>query len=285
MLIHQTGSFINPKFIVNFPTKRHWKGKSQYDDIENGLKTLAENIQSMGIKSIAIHPLGCGVEWQNVKTMIEQTLSNLPEVTVVLYEPKGAPAAKDMLNRTEKPKLTVAIALFIKLIHQYSQYAYRLTLLEIQKLAYFLQEAGQPLKLNYIKHLYGPYAHNLNKVLELLEGHYITSYGDTQKPDVEIQLLPGAVEDADAFLAEHKVEKNRLEKVESIVDGFETTYGMELLSSIHWVLKYDQVENTEAAVINALKMWNKRKSNLFLDKHIKVAYERLLSETSFSTNY
>jgi len=75
--------------------------------------------------------------------------------------------------RTKRPRLTPARALFIMLMRQYSELAYRLTLLEIQKLAYFLQEAGEPLRLKYQAHIYGPYAHDLNKVLEILEGHFI----------------------------------------------------------------------------------------------------------------
>ena len=56
------------------------------------------------------------------------------------------------------------------------------------------------LKLRYVKHLYGPYAHNLNKVLEILEGHYIRGYGDTQKPDIEIKLLQDADKEADSLI-------------------------------------------------------------------------------------
>ena len=93
---------------------------------------------------------------------------------------------------------------------QYASQAYRLTLLEIQKLAYFLQEAGQPLRLKYQAGHYGPYAPNLNKVLEALERHFISGYGDTQKPDVEIELLDGAAEEAEAFLSEHKAQHERL---------------------------------------------------------------------------
>jgi len=103
----------------------------------------------------------------------------MPEVKVKLYEPIGAPKAEQMPVGTGKPRMTVARALFINLKQQYARQAYRLTLLEIQKLAYFLQESGLDLRLRYVKHLYGPYAHNLNKVVEVLEGHYIRGYGDT----------------------------------------------------------------------------------------------------------
>ena len=117
----------------------------------------------------------------------------------------------------------------------YASQSYRLTLLEIQKLAYFLQEAGQPLRLRYEAGHYGPYAPNLNKVLEALERHYTSGYGDSQKPDVEIELLPGAAEEAHAFLAGHGDEHRRLERVSRLIEGFETPYGLELLSSMHWV--------------------------------------------------
>ncbi|MBF0290381.1 MAG: macro domain-containing protein [SAR324 cluster bacterium] len=281
MLTFHTSSLMNPRYIINFPTKRHWKGKSRYEDIESGLAALVEEVKQFNIQSIAIPPLGCGLgglEWPKVRKMIEEAFAPLAEVHVLLYEPTGAPAVADMPVRTSKPKMTVARALLIKLIQQYSKYAYRLTLLEVQKLAYFLQEAGQPLKLRFVKHIYGPYAHNLNKVLEVLEGHFISGYGDTQKPDVEIQLLPEALKAADEFLEKHAEEKERLDKVESLVDGFETPYGMELLSSIHWVVNHDHVDSDPKEVIQNVKSWNERKARLFQDTHIELALGRLSAE-------
>ena len=195
MFVFETGQIFNPRYVINFPTKRHWRGRSRYEDIIAGTKALVEELRNRNIHSIAIPPLGCGLgglNWHRVRAIIEEAFSTLPDVHVILYEPKGAPQAKDMPVGTGKPRMTIARALFVKLMQQYARHAYRLTLLEIQKLAYFLQESGLDLRLRYVKHLYGPYAHNLNKVLEVLEGHYIRGYGDTQKPDVEIELLPGA---------------------------------------------------------------------------------------------
>lgn len=177
-----------------------------------------------------------------------------------------------------KPKMTAARALLIKLMKQYERFAYRLTLLEIQKLAYFLQESGMELKLRYVKHFYGPYAHNLNKVLEILEGHHIRGYGDTQKPDVEIHLLPGADKEADQFLRKDPTAVGRLEQVADLVDGFETPYGMELLVSVHWAAVHDgDVSDAESAV-SAMARWNDRKRRLFKPEHIRLAWERLQSE-------
>jgi O-acetyl-ADP-ribose deacetylase (regulator of RNase III) len=175
MFIFDRGSMLDVKYIINFPTKRHWKGKSLYEDIETGLAALVHDVRRLKIRSIAIPPLGCGLgglDWSRVRPMIERAFAALPEVEVQLFEPAGAPAPENMPVRTKRPHLTMARALLIRLMQQYSTMEYRLTLLEIQKLAYFLQEAGQPLRLNYQAELYGPYAPNLNKVLEVLESHY-----------------------------------------------------------------------------------------------------------------
>jgi len=279
MFIYETGSMINPKYIINFPTKRHWKGKSLLEDVKAGLKTLNDEVRKRNIKSIAVPPLGCGLgglQWDVVKPLIEKTFTDLPNVKVLLFEPQGAPDAKTMPIGTKYPKMTIARALFIKLMHQYNQFAYRLTLLEIQKLAYFLQEAGEPLKLKYDAGLYGPYAPNLNKVLEALEGHYTQGYGDTQKPDVEIELLPHAVDKADEFLAEYKDKYPLLDKVANLIEGFETPYGMELLSSVHWVAQRDAdpARNPDEAV-RKIHNWNERKRKMFRDDHVRVAWARL----------
>lgn len=279
MFVFATGSLMNPRFIINFPTKRVWREKSRIEYIESGLKSLVDEIRKLRITSVAVPPLGCGLgglKWKNVKPLIERAFSELPEVRVLLFEPSGTPEAKAMPIRTKRPKLTPARALLIRLMRQYSDLAYRLTLLEIQKLAYFLQESGERLRLNYVAHLYGPYAHNLNKVLELLEGHFIQGYGDSQKPDVEVELLPGATEAASDFLANRSESLSRLKRVASLIEGFETPYGMELLSSVHWVSVHETPEpsNCEEAT-KALHRWNERKRKMFPPDHVRVAWARL----------
>lgn len=279
MFVFETGSLIDPKFIINFPTKRHWREKSLLADIESGLKALIREVGDRKIRSIAVPPLGCGLgglKWSVVRPLIEKAFSELPNVRVLLFEPVGTPDAKTMPIRTKKPGFTIARALFIKLIEQYTELAYRLTLLEIQKLAYLLQESGEDLRLRYEAGLYGPYAHNLNKVLETLEGHFIQGYGDVQSPDVEIKLLPGSGKRADAFLAKHKDSLLRLARVAELIEGFETPYGMELLSSVHWVAFHSEpaAKTTEEA-IEAIHGWNDRKRRMFRADHIKIAWDRL----------
>lgn len=278
MFIFPTGSLVNPRYIINFPTKRHWRGKSRLEDIDSGLQALIAEIRQLGIQEVAVPPLGCGfggLDWPKVRPMIERAFEALPNVSVHLYEPAGAPAATDMPVGTKRPKLTLARALFIRLMARYTELRYRLTLLEIQKLAYLLQEAGQPLRLGYVAHLYGPYAHNLNKVLETLEGHFIRGYAGDAKPGVEIELLPGAVEEASAFLAGHDDALERLDRVAAAIDGFETPYGMELLASVHWVGVHQKTKARAEEAVEAVLRWNERKRALFEAKHIRLAWERL----------
>lgn len=282
MFVYPTGRMVNPRYIINFPTKRHWRGSSRYEDIEAGLAALVEDVRQLGISTIAVPPLGCGLgglDWAKVRPMIEAAFAELPGVRVLLFEPAGAPDADQMPIGTRRPSLTVPRALLIKLMDQYAAMAYRLTLLEIQKLAYFLQEAGQPLRLQYAAGHYGPYAPNLNKVLEALEGHYTRGYGDSAKPDVEVHLLDGASPEADAFLAGHQAEHERLERVSRLICGFETPYGMELLASVHWLGCHDQTLAADvAAAIQGMAAWNDRKRRMFQPEHIRVAWERLESE-------
>jgi len=84
--------------ILNFPTKRHWHQDSKIEDIEAGLKYLSENFRSMGINSIALPPLGCGLgnlKWADVRKLIEKYLTAIPDLEVYVYEPLAS--AKSVL--------------------------------------------------------------------------------------------------------------------------------------------------------------------------------------------
>lgn len=279
MFIFETGTLTNPKYIINFPTKRHWREKSKVQYIEAGLDALVKDVKSLGIQSIAVPPLGTGyggLDWPIIRPMIEEKFADTSDVCALLYKPSGSPAAQTMPIGTDRPKMTPARALLIKMIERYNSLAYRNTLLEVHKLAYFLQEAGEKLRLRYEAAYYGPYAANLNKVLELLEGHFIEGYGDNQKPDVDIALLPGAIEAANKFLAGMQQSIERLEKISKLIEGFETPYGMELLSSVHWVAQHKTPRATDPeSAVDAVLAWNKRKRLMFKPAHIIVAWEHL----------
>ena len=277
MNVYETGAMINPRYIINFPTKRHWRNPSRMEDVESGLVALIDVIKQYGIRSIAIPPLGCGLgglDWNEVKPRIEQAFSELPDVNVYLYEPKGAPAAKDQPVNTEKPGMIRARALLIMLMEQYKQLDYALTLLEVHKLAYFLQAEGEPLKLKYKQYHYGPYATNIRFLLEKLEGHYISGYGDNENPEQVVELMPGAIEEAQAYIGTDEEARQRLDRVAKVIEGFETPFGMELLASVHWLADSKHIESEED-MARELENWSERKARMFNPYQVKTAMAQL----------
>lgn len=281
MFIHENGALVGPRWIVNFPTKRHWKGKSRLQDIELGLRALVDDIRRLGIRSIAMPPLGCGnggLDWNDVRPLIERAFAPLEDVRIVLFAPGATPRPEAMPIRTERPKLTRARALMIKLFEVYGRPGYTTSLLEAQKLAYFLQAAGEPLKLRFEPALYGPYAENLNQLLGRLEGHYITGLGDrTQGRLAPLQLIENASSSASAFLLDERTARERLQRVVELIEGYETPYGMELLSTVHWVAtNFDGAIRDQDRTVEAVHNWNDRKRAVMRPEHINLARVRLL---------
>lgn len=282
MFITETHLPTSPKYIINFPTKRHWKGKSRLEDIESGLIALADEISRLDIKSIAIPPLGCGnggLDWLDVKPRIEAALASIPAVNIFLFTPKGAPDAKVVMPvTTDKPDLTRARAILIQLLDRYGVPGYELTLLEVQKLAYFLQVSGEEMKLEYEKNKYGPYAETLHYVLQRLEGHYLRGYGDRSQQSL-IVVLPEAIIESNEIIKAVPEARERLNRVSSLIEGFETPYGMELLATVHWVAQHTDKKNFDLEeTVREVHAWDKRKRDTFKPTHISIALNRLSSE-------
>jgi O-acetyl-ADP-ribose deacetylase (regulator of RNase III) len=197
-------------------------------------------------------------------------------VNVLLYEPAGAPAAEAMVKEKAVPKMTVGRAALLGLMRRYLAAVMDpfVSLLEIHKLLYFMQESGEPLRLKYKKALYGPYAENLRHVLSHIEGHFITGYGDAEdRPDIQIKLLPEAAEKAEKFLKNHVNTREHFNRVVNLIEGFETPFGMELLTSVHWVATREDAIIVDDAIAKTYA-WNDRK-RMFQAEHIHIAWEVL----------
>jgi len=282
MLVFETGLLTGPRYIINFPTKRHWKGKSKTEDIDAGLPALVQEIEARGIRSVAVPPLGCGLgglDWNKVRPKIVRAFAELPEVRVVLFEPSGAPKAEEMVKENRAPAMTPGRAVLVELMSRYLAAVMDpfITLLEIHKLMYFMQEAGEDLRLNYEKAAYGPYATNLRHVLSLVEGYFISGFGDAEDdPERPIELLPGVTESASAFIESHPGTRARFDRVTRLIHGFETPYGMELLATVHWVCTREGASSGEDAVRRTYA-WNERKKS-FDRKQIAFARGVLASQ-------
>ena len=276
MFVFETKRLDPPKYIINFPTKRHWRSKSRLSDIESGLEALLNEIRERRIQSIALPPLGSGLgglNWDAVRLRIDEALREIAtEVRVVVYEPSGPPDAKAIASLTDAPTMTPGRAALVILLHRYLGALLDpcVTLLEVHKLMYFLTEAGEPLRLRYTKAQYGPYAENLSHVLHAVEGHLISGYLDGgDSPNKELNVVPGAVNAATAYFHDDPTTYERLEQVIHLVDGFETPFGLELLSTVHWVIMKDGARNVDE-VIKLTHEWNTRK-RMFLPEQIKLA--------------
>lgn len=281
VFVYETQDIMFPRYIINFPTKRHWRGKSRMEDIESGLASLVHEVQSRGIRSIVVPPLGSGLgglEWIEVRERIERALQPLADVKAIVYEPGGYPVDRRANRSTDVPRMTPSRAVLVALIQRYLRgtadpFA---TLLEVHKLMYFMQVAGEPLKLRFTKGHYGPYAENLRHVLKKVEGHLVSGYADGgDTPHKRLDLVPGAARDAQAFLEQHPSTLERLERVAAMTKGFESSSSLELLATVRWSVEEKGVR-TARDLADAVRAWNPSKRRRFTPRQVGIAAERLM---------
>ncbi|QQD24335.1 Appr-1-p processing protein [Venatoribacter cucullus] len=291
MFITETGELMGPRWIVNFPTKQHWRGNSRMEWVESGLQDLRRFIVEQQVQSIAIPPLGAGnggLSWADVKPRIEAALGDIPGVQVLVYEPTAA--YQNVAKRNGVQNLTEARALVAELVRRYWLLGIDCSLLEIQKLAWFLQRAiqlqGLPdkLQLNFVANNYGPYANNLDHLLNALDGSYLKAekrIPDSDPLDV-IWFRDETRDKVQAYLnSAAKDYVPALEMASAMIEGFESPYGMELLATVDWLLTREGVNANVADVRAALQhwpagaRWAQRKNRLFDDNSLHIAIERL----------
>ncbi len=282
MFVFDTLRLTNPRYIINFPTKRHWRANSRIEDIQAGLMDLVAAVREREIRSIAVPPLGSGLgglEWSDVRPLIEKALRGFDDLDAVVFEPENGPKPQRMVRSHQvprMPRMTPGRAALVGLMDRYLRGLLDpfVTLLEVHKLMYFMQGAGQPLKLRFIKAVYGPYAQNLWPVLNEVEGHYISGNADSgDRPDKLLELVPGAVEDAAMVLRRSRRVRERFERVTDLVDGFESAFGLELLSTVHWVLEHDAPKSRHDLIASTYA-WNQRKKR-FSPRQIGLAADVL----------
>lgn len=217
-----------------------------------------------------------GMDWEEVRERIEEALGGMDDVRVIVFEPSGGPA-RGRGRRSEKvPNMTPGRAALVGLMQRYLDGLLdpSVTLLEVHKLMYFMEEAGEPLRLRLSKGYYGPYAENLRHVLSEIEGYYVTGYGSGgDEPDKTVELVPGAVKDAHAVLDERPETNERFERVAELVEGFESPFGLELLATVHWVVTREGARSPDE-VIQRTYEWGSRKEQ-FTERQILLALEVL----------
>lgn len=291
MLVTDTEELMGPKWIINFPTKQHWRNPSKLEWVIEGLADLRSVIIEKQIKSIAIPPLGAGnggLDWLQVRQEIENALGNLSDVDIYVFEPTSK--YQNVAKRTGVQKLTPARALVAELVRRYWILGIECSLLEVQKLAWFLervieiQTVQNPLQLKFKAERYGPYADRLRHLLDGLDGSYLKSdkrIADSSPLDV-IWFDDSKTSIVSAYLqSEAKDYLPALEQTSLIIDGFESPFGLELLATVDWLIHNENAEPTVDGIITGLKRWSageewaQRKARLFDERVVAIALARL----------
>lgn len=280
VLVVKEGDLMNQKIIINFPTKAHWKADSKYEYISSGLEALKAAIIENNIRSIAIPPLGCGnggLEWNRVKLMIEESLHTM-DCDIMVYTPNNE--IKAILQKeavTTEVKLTPARAMLIYLLFQYEASGEQSSLFVANKLAYFLQRRGENLRLKFEAHHYGPYTVQLNHVLMHLNGVYLKGMEQNQtKPFEPLWLNYDKYSEIETYIKNTTSfeQKQRLDDVLKLLQGFESTFALELLATVDFVSTENKSNDIES-VQKAIASWSNRKANLFENKQIEIAHNHL----------
>ena len=295
MFVTKRNDLYGPKWIINFPTKMHWRHPSKLEWIAKGLDSLKQVIEHNRIKSVALPPLGAGnggLAWQDVRALIVDKLATLDDVEVIVYEPTKQ--YQNVAKRTGVEKLTPARALIAELVRRYCILGIECSLLEVQKLGYFVERFatahGLPqMNFEFGANKYGPYSDRLKHLLDALDGSYLhceKRLGDAG-PFEPIYFNDSKKDLVSAYFttADAKCYRAALEETSRLIDGFESPLGMELLATVDWLVSRENVRPEVSEIRARLPDWPggkesaERKLNLFDDRIIGIALEALRGST------
>ncbi len=279
LITEEEALLVGKKIIINFPTKTDWRLPSEYQYIEAGLLELVKVIREKNIKSIAIPPLGSGnggLDWSKVKLILEKHLADVA-CDIYIYEPSKA--IQEALKK-ERVKLTPARAMLLSVLYELVRNGEFVSEFSSEKIAYFLQRFGakDSFKLEFQPNFYGPYSGKVKHVLYYLNGSYIMGYSSKdKKPFEELGLIPDAEIEVNEFFdkSENEAYKITVEKTKNFLTGFYSHFGLELLSTIDFIISEKKIYTPEA-ITTELESWSDRKKTLFTNpKFVQIAINNL----------
>lgn len=289
MFVTETGHLDGPRYVINFPTKKHWRAPSKLAYIDAGLTDLIRVLRDLNIKSVAVPPLGVGnggLEWADVEPRLVESLQQVPEVRAIIYPPRGGTRA---IKGVGGLRMTWGRAVLLEALRRYLDRRRAMepwedpvgvSHLEIQKLMYFANTVEPSLGLDFAPSRYGPYSERVRHLLQGMEGSFTAGLGDgTAKvlANEPISLTEQGSQALSRYLADAAAANRVSTAVDSvlrIIEGFEGPYGVELLASTHWVATNEGAHEPGAAAA-AVRKWTKRKGRIFTDDRIGVAFDRI----------
>ena len=291
LFITERHDMLGPRYIINFATKQHWRHPSKLVWIKEGLKALRHEVETRGIRSIAIPPLGAGnggLQWADVRPLIEDALRDLA-TDIVVFEPTQT--YQNVVKRQGVEKLTPARALMAEMIRRYEVLGFDCSMLEAQKLAWFLSRAinraglADPIANDFAANRYGPYSDKVRHLLNSLDGSYLECerrVADARTFD-PIRFRHDRQDKISAYLTAPDVSSYRpaLDHASDVIDGFQSPHGLELLATIDWLHSENRVPVETDAMMTAIASWPgpdgaaERKVRIFSRNHVEVAVQHL----------
>jgi O-acetyl-ADP-ribose deacetylase (regulator of RNase III) len=290
MFVTETGHLDGPRYVINFPTKKHWRAPSQLAYIDAGLTDLIRVLRDLNIKSVAVPPLGVGnggLEWADVEPRLVEALEQVPDIRAIIYPPGAGTRA---IKGLDGLRMTWGRAVLLEALRRYLDQRRAMepwedpvgvSHLEIQKLMYFANTAEPSLGLDFAPSRYGPYSERVRHLLQGMEGSFTSGLGDgTAKvlANEPISLTEQGSQALSHYLADAAAANrvsSAVDTVLRIIEGFEGPYGVELLASTHWVATKEGAHEPGTAAA-AVRKWTKRKGRIFTDDRIGVALDRIL---------
>ena len=269
--------------VINFPTKTNWRKPSEIEYILLGLRDLVNVLRENDIESVALPPLGAGnggLDWKDVKSLIEKELAGLP-IQINVYEPLPG------LNPVIQGKivnLTPGRAMLLHLLRAYRAQPVQpdADKLVVQKLCYFMERLGEPMRANFKRGTFGPYSHGIEKMIVQMDGSYLQGEGALAdqkrfgllwvKPEAEMEIKK-------TLTSSLRIDQSdRLDKLMRFIEGFESPFWLEALSSVDWLIQNNLYSKDDIAleVLPDIKQWNRRKAQLFTYPYIQVCVQHLV---------
>lgn len=288
MLVVPVSGLEGPSWIINFPTKRHWRADSKLGDIREGLVDFVRVVKGLGVDSVAIPPLGAGnggLNWADVRPVILEALGQVPDVRFVLFEPKSGVRSVDAKELNLSPSRAVLLMLLREYVRRRQaidpwESSTGASVLEIQKLMYFADQAEPRLNLRFSAGHYGPYSDIVRIMVSEMEGWYLVGHGDGSQRVLDLKpiaLTEHAFADLAAFEKTAEGQRLRVDVVDPVlhlIEGFESVLTLELLASVHWASR--QTSNRDPEIVHDyIANWTNRKQRLFDRRQVEVAIEQL----------
>lgn len=284
-----------PPWIINFPTKEHWRSVARLDAIVEGLQHLERNYRSWGVQSLAVPPLGCGegqLEWRIVGPTLYRFLSRL-QIPVELYAPFGTPHEELQPSYLEQlslenvevkdlpgSRVPAAWVALVDILHEIEQDRFHSPIgrIAFEKLAYFATEAGIDTGLKYERSSFGPWAEQGGKRMRarLINNGLLVERQRGQM--FQVGVGPTFQDAAHAFKDDLGQWRQAIERVADLLRRMRTTRQAEVAATVHFVageLNAQHKHPTEADVLTAVMQWKARRQPAFRDRDVAEAIRNL----------